>query len=85
MTRADRMRQILTEQFSPDALTIIDDSHKHKGHMGWREGGETHFTIEISAQSLRSQSRVAANQAIYRVLKPEFAAGLHALSIKIGK
>ncbi len=83
MSRADRMRQLLQDAFNPDQIDIIDDSHKHKGHGGWREGGETHYRLEISAESLKGLSRVKAQQSIYKILKPEFETGLHALSIRV--
>ncbi|TAH32749.1 MAG: BolA family transcriptional regulator [Alphaproteobacteria bacterium] len=83
MSRADRMRQILETAFQPSLLNLIDDSMKHQGHRGWREGGETHYNLEIKAESLSRLPRVQAQQAIYRVLKSEFETGLHALSIRV--
>lgn len=83
MTRAQRMEQLLREKLNPTQLRIVDDSEKHRGHGGWREGGETHFTIEISSEMFKGQSRVAIHRQIQAYLKPEFDQGLHALSIKL--
>ena len=82
MIRSERIRDILTEVFSPSALDVIDDSHKHAGHAGARPDGETHYTIKIGSVEFEGQSRVATQRAILAALKPEFETGLHALSIK---
>lgn len=82
MIRSDRIRDILTEVFSPTVLEVIDDSHKHAGHAGARPEGETHYTIKITSPKFAGQSRVATQRAILAALKPEFESGLHALSIK---
>ncbi len=82
MIRSERIRDILTEAFTPSTLDVIDDSHKHAGHAGARPEGETHYTIKITSLKFEGQSRVATQRAILAALKPEFDTGLHALSIK---
>ncbi len=82
MIRSERIRDILTEAFTPSTLDVIDDSHKHAGHAGARPEGETHYTIKITSPKFEGQSRVATQRAILAALKPEFDTGLHALSIK---
>lgn len=82
MIRSERIRDILTEAFTPSTLDVIDDSHKHAGHAGARPEGETHYTIKITSPKFEGQSRVATQRAILAALKPEFNTGLHALSIK---
>ena len=32
---------------------MIDESHQHAGHMGSREGGETHFRVRVTSRGLR--------------------------------
>ncbi|MEO0607826.1 MAG: BolA family protein [Pseudomonadota bacterium] len=82
MTRSDRIRDSLTKAFAPDALDVVDDSHKHAGHAGASPEGETHYTVIISSPAFAGLSRVAVQRAIMAELKPEFETGLHALSIK---
>ena len=82
MIRSERIRDILTEAFTPSTLDVIDDSHKHAGHAGASPEGETHYTIKITSPKFEGQSRVATQRAILAALKPEFDTGLHALSIK---
>lgn len=80
MTRADRIRAAL-ETLSPAELDVLDESEKHRGHGGWREGGETHYRIRIRAASLNGVSRVESHRRINTLLAAEFASGLHALAL----
>lgn len=67
--------------FAPARLAIEDESSRHHGHAGWREGGETHFRVEIVSQSFAGHSRVARQRLVYATLSEELAAGLHALAL----
>lgn len=71
----------LEAQFHPTSLQVVDDSARHAGHAGAREGGESHFTVKIVSDRFTGQSRVARHRAIYAVLQPFFDGGLHALAI----
>ena len=82
MTRKDRIEEKLTTALSPQRLEIKDDSHKHEGHSGWREGGETHFRVEIVSDSFSGESRVNRQRRIYDILADELDSGLHALQLK---
>ncbi len=79
--RAARMRDLLQAAFSPELLRIEDDSAKHAGHSGEREGGETHYSVRIVASAFAGLNRVARHRAVNAAVAPEFAAGLHALSV----
>ena len=68
-------------ELAPARLAIEDESSHHHGHAGWREGGETHFRVEIVSAAFEGQSRVARQRLVYAALKDEFAAGLHALAL----
>lgn len=72
----------LRARFAPERLSIHDDSERHRGHAGHREGGETHFKVEIVAAAFDGHNRVARQRLVYETLKDEFAAGLHALEVK---
>lgn len=67
--------------FAPARLTVEDESSRHRGHAGWREGGQTHFKVEIVSQAFAGHSRVARQRLVYAALSDEFAAGLHALAL----
>lgn len=85
MSVAREIEAILTQKFTPDQLEVVDESERHRGHAGWREGGNTHFRIRISAPALDAMSRVEQHRAINAALKPQFDAGLHALAIEVKK
>lgn len=78
---AEQIETLLNAAFAPRALMVIDDSAKHAGHAGAREGGESHFTVRIVSEAFRGQHAVARHRAVYAALKPLLDAGLHALAI----
>jgi BolA protein len=73
----------LSARFEPSRLEVIDESERHRGHAGWRAGGETHFRVRIAAPGLTGLSRIAQHRAITDALGDEFAGGLHALTIEV--
>ncbi|MBA1154958.1 BolA family protein [Microvirga mediterraneensis] len=82
MTLQHWITQTLQESLQPTDLTVIDESEKHHGHAGWREGGETHFQVNIVSQAFSGKSRVARHRLVNEVLKGAFDRGLHALAIQ---
>lgn len=72
----------LTAAFAPLRLEVTDDSDKHKGHSGAREGGESHFSVLIVSESFRGQSRVARQRAVNAALREELSGPIHALSMQ---
>ena len=73
----------LTAALSPSFLNVIDESENHRGHGGWREGGETHFRVQIATTAFEGLSRVSQHRAINEVLAAELADKVHALAIEI--
>jgi BolA protein len=71
----------LRTRFAPSRLSIEDESSQHRGHSGHREGGESHFRVEIVSAAFEGKSRVARQRLVYEALKDEFDAGLHALAL----
>lgn len=78
----DAIRTKLEAAFAPARLDITDDSDKHHGHAGHREGGESHFTVTIESSAFAGQSRVARQRMVYAALADELAGPVHALSVK---
>ncbi|QDL91368.1 BolA family transcriptional regulator [Paroceanicella profunda] len=83
MTMADTIRTKLVAAFAPARLDVIDESHHHHGHSGWREGGETHFRVVIRADAFNGQSRVARQRAVNAALREELAGSVHALALDV--
>lgn len=82
MEIAKQMRERL-EALQPSRLEIRDDSEKHRGHGGWREGGETHFHVTLRAPALGDLSRVAQHRLVHDTLGPDLVGRIHALSMDL--
>lgn len=76
-----RMERKLTEALAPQRLEIFDDSDQHKGHSGAREGGETHFRVEVVSAAFDGLSRVDRQRRVYAIVADELAERVHALQI----
>jgi len=83
MTMKERMERKLVEEFQPQVLEIIDESEDHRGHGGYREGGETHFKIVMKATCLAGKNRVAQHRAVMACVKAELEERVHALALDI--
>lgn len=73
----------LRAAFAPEHLEVIDDSEAHRGHGGYREGGETHFSVVIRAAAFNGLSRLARQRAVNTALAEELAGPVHALALKV--
>jgi len=76
-----RLRAKLEAALSPLALDIEDESAKHAGHAGAREGGETHYRIRIVSEGFAGLSRVQRQRKVYAAVAEELAERVHALSL----
>jgi BolA protein len=79
---AKRLSDKLTAAFQPIRLELVDDSERHRGHAGHREGGESHFTLTIESAVFTAMTRVARQRAVHAALKDDLAGPVHALSVK---
>lgn len=82
MSMKETMTRKLEAAFSPLSLQVIDESEHHRGHGGWREGGETHFRIQIVSPAFKGKSRIDIHRAINACLDAEIKGGVHALAIE---
>jgi BolA protein len=79
---ADSLTRKLSAAFSPSRLQVDDDSGRHSGHAGARDGGESHFNVTIEAEAFAGVSRVQRQRMVYAALADELAGPVHALSVK---
>lgn len=79
---ATEIEQRLRSALSPERLDVINDSAKHRGHLGDDGSGESHFTVEIVADAFAGQSRVNRQRLVNRALSDLLAERVHALAIK---
>lgn len=80
---ADGMSAKLQAAFEPLQLNVIDETNQHHGHAAWKESGETHFKVEITAAAFAGKSRVERQRLVYGVLADDLAAGVHALALVV--
>ena len=72
----------LDAAFSPTRLEVVDDSDRHAGHSGAREGGESHFNVLIESAAFAGASKVVRQRLVYKALAQELSGQVHALSLK---
>lgn len=86
MSVKDSMRAKIEAALSPASVDVIDDSHKHAGHIlhpgGVEPHGETHFTVKVVAAAFSGKSRIERHRMINAILADDLAAGVHALAIQ---
>ncbi|MCL6285405.1 BolA family transcriptional regulator [Ruegeria sp. 2012CJ41-6] len=82
MTITDDIRNSLQQAFSPRELEVVDDSESHRGHAGFREGGQSHFNVRIRAEAFAGQSRIARHRAVHAALG-DIVGRIHALALDI--
>ena len=80
----DQIEERLQAAFTPSRLEVVDDSESHRGHAGWREGGQTHFNVLIRAAQFHEMSRIARHRAVHQALGADLVGRIHALALDIG-
>lgn len=79
--RIKEMERRLNDALEPTRLVITDDSHKHVGHAGARDG-RGHFTVDIESEAFRDRSPVARHRLVYDALGDLMQTDIHALAIR---
>ena len=79
---AAEIDQRLRSALAPERLEIVNDSARHRGHMGDDGSGESHFTVEIVASTFHGMSRLERQRAVNAALADLLAGRIHALAIR---
>jgi BolA protein len=82
-TIKQRITRKLADGFDPAYLEVLDESHKHHGHSGWREGGETHFRVRLVSPRFAGLGRVDRHRLINAALADELQERVHALALEL--
>lgn len=61
-------------------IAIEDESHRHAGHAGAKDGG--HYKLEIVATAFAGKNTVARHRLIYDAVGDLMRGRIHALSIR---
>ena len=67
---------------APTSMELVDESGRHVGHAGYREGESTHFRLTIVSEQFRGLSRVERHRRVYEALGPLMQNDIHALAVQ---
>lgn len=79
--RVARIHTALETAFAPQSLDVIDDSARHAGHAGARDG-RGHFNVDIVCTAFAGLPPLARHRAVYAALADMMTTDIHALSIR---
>lgn len=79
--RVDAIRAALTAALAPVELDVRDDSARHAGHAGARDG-RGHFHVEIVSAAFAGLAPLARHRAVYAALGELMTTDIHALSMR---
>ena len=80
---ADEMRVRLAS-LSPSRLDVIDESESHRGHAGFREGGESHFRIRMASPAFAGLGRIQRHRLVHQTLG-DIVPRIHALALELAE
>lgn len=83
MSVRDTIKAKLVAALEPTRIEVDDVSEQHRGHAGWRPGGETHFDILLVSPRFQGQSRIARHRMVNSILEQELTDSIHALSLDV--
>ena len=66
----------------PVSLDLLDESESHRGHAGYREGGNTHWRLSIVSPRFSGKPTVARHRMVYQALGELMQHPIHALAIE---
>ena len=81
MSRVEMIRAALQAAFDPELLEVEDDSHRHAGHEGARDG-RGHFNVHVVSAAFEGKLPLARHRAVYSALGTLMETDIHALSIR---
>ena len=79
--RPAAIRAALEAALAPVAIEVRDDSHKHAGHAGARDG-RGHFAVSIVAEAFAGLAPLARHRRVYAALGELMQTDIHALAIE---
>ena len=77
--RMGRIRAALERELAPTHLDIFDDSAKHAGHAGAREGG--HFRVRLVSEAFRGKNAIERHRLVFAAVAGLMKSDIHALNI----
>jgi BolA protein len=78
--RVTLIRQRLEATFDPLELEIVDESHRHAGHVGAQDG-RGHFHVRLVSATFSGKRQIERHKLIYAALGSLMQTDIHALSV----
>ena len=78
----DQIAQRIQAGLSPERLEVLDESEQHRGHAGYRDGGQSHFRVRMACASLSGLSRIGRHRAVHDAIGTPLMQDIHALAIE---
>jgi BolA protein len=78
--RVALIRERLESALQPDELEIVDDSRRHAGHAGARDG-RGHFNVRILSRHFSGKKTVERHRMVYAALGRLMQTDIHALGV----
>lgn len=79
--RVAAIRAAIESALAPASLEIEDESHKHAGHAGARDG-RGHFRVDVVSDAFAGLSPIARHRAVYAAVGELMTTDIHALAIR---
>jgi BolA protein len=79
--RIEQIRDALQQALAPSVIEVEDDSHRHAGHAGARDG-RGHFNVHVVSERFAGMAPLARHRAVYAALGTLMETDIHALSIR---
>ena len=78
--RVGAIRDAITAALAPQSLEVEDESHRHAGHEGARDG-RGHFRVDVVSDAFAGMNAIARHRAVYAAVEGLMTTDIHALSI----
>lgn len=79
--RVAAIRSAITTALAPQSLEVEDESHRHAGHEGARDG-RGHFRVDVVSGVFIGMNPIARHRAVYAAVGALMTTDIHALSIR---
>jgi len=79
--RVEKIRLAIEAALKPASLEIVDQSHRHAGHAGARDG-RGHFDVRIVSDAFKGKLPLARHRLVFAAVGNLMETDIHALSIK---
>jgi BolA protein len=72
---------MLEQAFTSAQVAVEDDSGRHAGHAGARDGAG-HFLVRIESEDFTGRSRLERHRLVYKALAEMLPREIHAINIE---